>query len=407
MNISSAFFCISSPFHRIDPLFQLSLYQSGYAACRHFSSTTNNIHRALKLNSSKEVSMKILALNSSPRGEGQSKTELMLNSLVEGMRAAGAEVEVVDLRKKKINNCAGCFSCWTKTPGTCIHKDDMTQELFPKWLESDLVVYASPLYHFSVNAELKTFIERTLPVLEPFFLQHGDRTYHPFRGKAPKIVVLSVAGLPEESVFDPLSTWVNFIFGGHNPDAKTLVAEIYRPMAEALTIPYYQEKAANILDATQQAGREIVATMNVSEETMARVKQPMVEDPAAFLEIGNLMWQTCIAEGITPREFGEKGLMPRPDSISSYIELMKLGFNPGAANGLKTTIQFNFSGENQGSCFLSIADGSINGRQGTANQPDLTVNSPFDIWMDILTGKADGRRCFSIRNIPLKAIRRC
>jgi hypothetical protein len=83
--------------------------------------------------------MKILALNSSPRANGQSKTEIMLNSLAEGMREAGAEVAVVDLRNKKIKNCAGCFSCWTKTPGSCIHKDDMTQELFPQWLESDEV----------------------------------------------------------------------------------------------------------------------------------------------------------------------------------------------------------------------------------------------------------------------------
>ena len=206
--------------------------------------------------------MKILALNSSPRSGGQSKTEIMLNALVSGMRKAGADVEVVHLRKKKIKNCAGCFSCWTKTPGTCIHKDDMTQELFPKWLESDLVVLASPLYHFTV------------------------------------------------------------------------------------------------------------------------------------LELGNLTWKTCIAEGITPREFGAKGFMPRPDSISSYIELMKLGFNPGPAGGLKTTIQFNFSGENLGSCILSIADDSINGRQGTFNQQDLTVNTPFEVWMDILTGKADGQQTF-------------
>jgi putative sterol carrier protein len=206
--------------------------------------------------------MKVLALNSSPRTGGQSKTELMLNALVAGMREAGAEVTVVSLGKKTINNCAGCFSCWTKTPGTCIHKDDMTQELFPKWLESDLVVLASPLYHFTV------------------------------------------------------------------------------------------------------------------------------------LELGNLMWKTCIAEGITPREFGEKGVMPRPDSIFSYIELMKLGFNPGPARRLKTTIQFNFSGENLGSCILSIADDSINGRQGTFNQPDLTVKTPFEVWMDILTGKAEGQQMF-------------
>jgi len=106
------------------------------------------------------------------------------------------------------------------------------------------------------------------------------------------------------------------------------------------------------------------------------------------------MWQTCIAEGITPREFGEKGLIPRPDSISSYIKMMKLGFNADSANGLKTTIQFNFSGENQGSCFLIIDDGSLQGQQGNYTDPDLTVNTPFEVWLDILTKKADGQQMF-------------
>jgi multimeric flavodoxin WrbA/putative sterol carrier protein len=338
--------------------------------------------------------MKVMALNSSPRGGGQSKTEIMLKSLVEGLVEAGAVVEVVDLRKKKVNHCAGCFSCWTKTPGTCIHQDDMTQELFPKWLESDLVIYASPLYHFTVNAEMKSFIERTLPILEPFFMQQDGRTYHPLRQKHPKVVVLSVAGFPDEAVFDQLSSWVNFIYGGYHPDGKALVAEIYRPMAEALTIPYFKEVAAGILDATRQAGREIGATMNISEETMALVRQPMIENPGDFLEFGNLMWQTCIAEGITPREFGKRGVMPRPDSINSYIEMMKLGFNTVSANGLEAKIQFNFSGENQGSCFIAIKDGSITGQPGNAIQPNLTVNTPFDVWMDIITGKADGQQMF-------------
>ena len=78
--------------------------------------------------------MKVLAINSSARTQGQSKTKLMLDHLVEGMRDAGAEVEIVNLREKKINNCIGCFTCWTKTPGECLHKDDMTSDLFPKFL---------------------------------------------------------------------------------------------------------------------------------------------------------------------------------------------------------------------------------------------------------------------------------
>ena len=338
--------------------------------------------------------MKILAVNSSPRTGGESKTEIMLNSLVNGMREAGAEVEVIALSEKKIKNCVGCFSCWTKTPGTCIHKDDMTREIFPKWLEADLVVYASPLYHFTVNAAMKTFIERTLPSLEPFLMQNMGRTYHPLRNKHPKVAFLSVAGFPDEAVFDQLSSWVNFIYGGYHPDGKALIAEIYRPMAESLTVPYFKEIAAQILAATQQAGRELVAAGEIADDTMAQVKQPIVDDPIQFMENGNLMWQTCIAEGITPREFWEKGFIPRPDSISSYIELMKLGFIPGSTNGLKATIQFNFSGENQGSCYLSIDDGSIQGQQGKYTDPDLTINTPFKVWMDILTKKADGQQLF-------------
>ena len=116
----------------------------------------------------KETTMKVLAINSSARSDGISKTGMMLDSLAQGMRDAGAEVEMIPLRKKKVNNCIGCFTCWTKTPGVCVHKDDMTNELFPKWLEADVVVYATPLYYFTVNAALKTFIDRTLPILEPF-----------------------------------------------------------------------------------------------------------------------------------------------------------------------------------------------------------------------------------------------
>ena len=74
--------------------------------------------------------MKVFGLNSSPRVGSQSKTELMLNYLVAGMRDAGAEVEVVNLREKTGRNCIGCFTCFTKTPGVCGHKDDMTTDLF-------------------------------------------------------------------------------------------------------------------------------------------------------------------------------------------------------------------------------------------------------------------------------------
>jgi len=334
--------------------------------------------------------MKVLALNSSPRTGRDSKTELLLNALVEGMREAGAEVEVINLREKTVKNCIGCFTCWTKTPGVCVHKDDMSKELYPKWLESDLVVYATPLYHFTLNATMKAFVERTLPILQPFLEQRDAETHHPLRHDFPKAVFLSVAGFPEPAVFDQLSSWVRFIFGR----SDGLLAEIYRPAAETMALPALNEKARDILEATKQAGREIVQSSAVSSETMARITQVIVEDKEMMSQMANLMWKTCIAEGVTPREFVEKGLIPRPDSLQTFMLMMPMGFNADAAGDTRAVLQFNFSGVVEGSCHFKIENREIEALPGAAENPDLTIETPFDVWMDIMTGKGDGQQMF-------------
>jgi multimeric flavodoxin WrbA/putative sterol carrier protein len=312
---------------------------------------------------------------------------MMLTPLVEGMRDAGAEVEVANLREKKIKNCIGCFSCWTKTPGECVHKDDMTSELFPRWLESDLAVYASPLYHYTMNAEMKAFIERTLPVLEPFFEEFDNRTVHPLRQEPPAAVVLSVAGFIEMSVFDQLKSYVNFLFGRH----MRLRAEIYRPAAENISM--LKPKKKEILAATFQAGREIVRTKRVSPDTLERIQQPVTTFDS-FAQIGNLYWKTCIAEGVTPKEFSEKRMVPRPDSIESFMLIFPFGLNSEAVGEQTVHLQFNFTGEVSGSCCFLIENGKIDVEEGRTKNPAITIETPFELWMDIMTGKADGQQMF-------------
>ncbi len=334
--------------------------------------------------------MKILAINSSPRGADQSKTELMLNHLVKGMRHAGAQVEIVNLREKKIKNCIGCFTCWSKTPGKCLHKDDMTQELFPKWLEADLAVYATPLYYHTMNAAMSTFKERTLPAILPFFEQdEAGKTFHPLRNKVPTAVWLSVCGFPDESEFDALSHHLNQT---RHKDVA-IAAEIYRTASEVMTNPFFEEKTRDILDATTQAGRELVETMKVSPETMARIKQP-IGDTAFFSKMVNIFWKTCIAEGATPKNFHEKNLTPRPDSLETFMFLAPFGLDSNAAGDRKVVLQFNFSGEVEDSCFFNILEGGIDAQKGVSRNPDITIKTPFDVWMDIMTRKADGQQMF-------------
>lgn len=334
--------------------------------------------------------MQVLALNSSARTGGQSKTELMLGHLVEGMREAGAEVDVVHLRDKKIKNCIGCFTCMTKTPGKCVLKDDMTNEIFPKWLESDLTVYATPLFHHTVNATMKAFIERTFPICEPFLMQWEGRWVHPHRRKHPASVVLAVCGFPEMSAFTALTHYVKFLF--EQGEKGDLWAEIYRPAAEYMIQAIDKQK--DILDATRQAGRELVQTQRVSPQTLARIEQPLADSVSDFAKISNCMWSTCIAEGITRKKFVEEGRMPRPDSIETYMLLMPMGFNPEGARDTRTVLQYDFSGQIEGSCHFIIGAGTIKAAIGPAAKPDLVIKTPFDIWMDIVTGKADGTQMF-------------
>jgi multimeric flavodoxin WrbA/putative sterol carrier protein len=334
--------------------------------------------------------MKVMAINSSPRsGSGESKTELMLNSLIEGMRQAGAEVELVNLREKKVRYCQGCFSCWTKTPGVCIHKDDMTGELFPKWIESDLAIYASPLYHFHVNAHMKTFIERTLPMLEPYLVPGADgATHHPLRyEKFPAAVFLSVAGFPEMKIFDQLSSWARYIY------KDGLRAEIYRPAAELLATPMGKRKGREILQATAQAGKELVGNGAVSSQTMEAITQPM-GDPNDIGTMANMFWRTCLTRGITPREANKQNLLPTPGSLEDLVLLMPAGFNGDAAGDLEAMIQYDFSGPVEGSCHFKIAGGEMSGALGKADDPTLTIAMEFDLWIDILMGKVEGQEVF-------------
>ncbi|MBN1662046.1 MAG: NAD(P)H-dependent oxidoreductase [Deltaproteobacteria bacterium] len=327
--------------------------------------------------------MKVLALNSSARAGDVSKTEIMLDCLVEGMRDAGAEVEIINLAKKKIKYCIGCFTCWTKTPGKCVHKDDMTGEIYPKYLECDLCVLATPLYHFTVNAQMKTFIERTLPMVQPFFVERDGVTMHPLRHEMPPAVVISVAGFPEESVFDQLKSYMNFLYGDR------LVAQIYRASCEMLKTPPSGDTMKDILEATVQGGRELVKTMKISPRTLARIKKPMTSFNK-MAPVGNLAWQTCIDEGVTMGQFQKRGMVPRPNSIETYLAIMKMAFNRKKAGDARAVMQYRFTGQVEGDCYLKINKGKITAAPGSVKKPDLTIESPFEVWMDILTRRADG-----------------
>lgn len=106
--------------------------------------------------------MKILGLSCSPRKSGN--TEILLGEALNGAQHEGAEVELYSVSGKEIKPCDGCWSCYGT--GECHIKDDM-QTLYQKMIEADGIIFGTPIYIYSMTAQAKALIDRTLALSTP------------------------------------------------------------------------------------------------------------------------------------------------------------------------------------------------------------------------------------------------
>jgi multimeric flavodoxin WrbA len=103
------------------------------------------------------TSKSVLILNGSPRPGGNSS--ILAEQVRKGVEEAGGAAEVIYLHGLDINPCDACDSCQGMAEIDCIVEDDM-HTLYPKVREADAIVYASPIYWFTVSAQTKLFMDR-------------------------------------------------------------------------------------------------------------------------------------------------------------------------------------------------------------------------------------------------------
>ena len=101
--------------------------------------------------------MKILGLSCSPKSPAQ--IEILLGEALKGAQQEGAEVELYGVSDKDIKPCDGCGDCF-KT-GECHIQDDM-QSLYNKLLEADGIIFSTPIYFYSMTAQAKAILDRTI-----------------------------------------------------------------------------------------------------------------------------------------------------------------------------------------------------------------------------------------------------
>ncbi len=218
--------------------------------------------------------MKVTVFNGSPRGRN-SNSHIIVESILEGAREAGAETEEVFLIEKDVKYCMGCFDCWGKTPGICVIKDDMAG-LISTFLDSDYVGLATPVYGMLMTALLKNFTDRLLPLATPHIRRNDDGSfYHKGRVKRlPNRFFVANSGFPGDSNFDLLKPYL----GMQNP-----VFEVYRNCGEILQYPADSSseigrKIISFKSALKNAGKEMVTKGEVSEPTIKAIHERIISD---------------------------------------------------------------------------------------------------------------------------------
>lgn len=132
--------------------------------------------------------MKITVLMASPNPNGS--TAILAEEFRRGAEESGHACSVLQVSRMNIHPCLGCVRCGYEGP--CVQKDDM-ETVRRELLESDMVVFASPLYYYGMSAQLKTVIDR-------FCAFNSSLT-----GRHLKSALLSAAWNADDWTFDALS----------------------------------------------------------------------------------------------------------------------------------------------------------------------------------------------------------
>ena len=236
--------------------------------------------------------MKALAFNGSPKMD-KGNTALILAPFLDGLRDAGAEVELLYTSKLNIHPCQGDFNCWLKTPGKCHQQDDM-QLVHPKLREADLWIFASPVYAWGITGPLKNLMDRIIPLIEPFITINQGHCSHPLRQgtKRAKIVLVSNCGFWEMDNFDPmlaqmqaLCRIIGFEFAG----------ALLRPAGPLLAV--MREMSApvqDIFDAAHDAGVQLVRDGAISQRALQIVRRDLMPRDS-YIQVLNQNFQQELA----------------------------------------------------------------------------------------------------------------
>ena len=371
--------------------------------------------------------MKVLALNGSPRMKASSTYHIM-KPFLEGMEATGAETELIHIRSLNLEPCIGCYTCWARTPGVCIHQDSMATVL-EKFNSTDMVIFGTPLYHFTMSGIMKDFIDRILPRLEPWLIPHPNVagvTGHPERFHKPdKIFLISPCGFPEFDHFESLVATFKHIARMENWE---YVGELLRPGAEPISRHSLQGLFTHYYDLVYQAGEQVARDGQISDELQSKLHKDLFPGgKQAFYDMAAAYWTEQMDRFKVPqgmrltvpllaKELDSTPFAPA-DAYVKKAEVVQIEgvfyvsnaymmqylagiYDSTAIPELEATIQIHFIppkvdfDPGPTDWYLNINNGHCTVHQDQTPLPTLKITTPHEVWQDIGSGRIDGKRAF-------------
>ncbi len=200
-------------------------------------------------------------------------TALVLLPFLEGMKQAGASVELFYARKLSIKPCTGELDCWHKCPGQCYIEDDM-QQLYPKLRQAEILVLATPIY-LPLPGQMQNIINRLVPLIEPILEFRDGRTRAKFHSNVNirQIVLVSVCGWWELGNFDTMLQIVEEIAKDVNCE---FAGAVFRPHAYLMRTETVKTK--KVLDALRQVGSELVNSGIMPKDLLEIIVQPLISE---------------------------------------------------------------------------------------------------------------------------------
>lgn len=342
--------------------------------------------------------MNILLLRSNPRKSGF--TQKLVDLFAKGV-SENASLTDIDLTRKDLNPCKGCFNCWTATPGVCVQNDSM-KELLENFLATDILVIASPLYAFAVSSYCKMFLERTLPLLAPGVVQNPngvDRNFLRYPERGPKkMAALIVGGLKSSQHMTGVTASLKSYADGFGIE---FAGALVRTESYILQFTDTKPKTIkNIETAFYQAGVSLSTDGIISSDIEEKAALQMASDNVYFERYSNIYWNYATEVSKRGGDLDEARVLTNRD-IRLLMYEMARSVDPIACKGVRAVFQFTFPDKNS-NFFISIDRGSNTIEERLHENPDITIQCDSTTWVSVILREAEALKLLTNGDIVLK-----